>query len=89
MRNILDCINAFLPLLDTEYEIILGRKGVAVTLKIIFNKKDFFHLIGLQYLTDRPELKRDRGKVFDEISNGKISIHKLESSDFYNKIAIL
>ena len=27
-----------------------------------------------------------RGKVFDEISNGKISIHKLESSDFYNKI---
>lgn len=27
---ILDCINAFIPLLSTEYELVLGRKGVAV-----------------------------------------------------------
>lgn len=36
MRNIIDCVNAFLPLLHTEYEIILGRKGVSVELKIVF-----------------------------------------------------
>ena len=30
MRNIVDCVNAFLPLLNTEYELVLGRKGVAV-----------------------------------------------------------
>lgn len=86
MRNITDCINAFFPLLSTEYEIILGRKGVAVTLKITFDKKDCFHLMGLQYLKDRPELNRDRGRVFDEITKGDISVNKLESSDFYNKI---
>lgn len=72
--------------INTEYEIILGRKGVAVTLKITFDKKDCFHLMGLQYLADRPELSRDRGKVFDAILEGKISISKIESSDFYKRI---
>lgn len=50
MRNIKDCVNAFLPLLYTEYEIVLGRKGVAVTIRIAFDIKDCFHLMGLQYL---------------------------------------
>ena len=86
MRNIKDCVNAFLPLLNTEYEIVLGRKGVAVTLRIAFDKKDCFHLMGLQYLIDRPELNRDRGKVFDEIVAGSITTEQVESSDFYKKI---
>lgn len=73
MRNIRDCVSAFLPLLNTEYEIVLGRKGVSVTLRITFDKKDCFHLMGLQYLIDRPELNRDRGKVFDEIVAGSIT----------------
>ena len=82
----LDCINAFIPLLSTEYELVLGRKGVSVTLRISFDKKDCFHLMGLQYLVDRPELSRDTGRVFDEIADGTITIEKIESSDFYNKI---
>ena len=45
MRNVLDCINAFIPLLSTEYELVLGRKGVSVTLRISFDKKDCFHLM--------------------------------------------
>lgn len=55
----IDCINAFIPLLSTEYELVLGRKGVAVTLRILIDKKDYFHFMGLQYLVDRPELSRD------------------------------
>ena len=53
---------------------MLGRKGVAVTLRILFDKKDCFHLMGLQYLVDRPELSRERGKVFDEIADGTIKV---------------
>lgn len=87
MRNIVDCVNAFLPLLNTEYELILGRKGVAVTLHLTFDKKDCFHLMGLQYLIDRPELKKDRGKVFDDIVAGSITTEHIETSDFYHKIA--
>ena len=73
MRDIKDCVNAFIPLLNTEYQIVLGRKGVTVILKITFDKRDCFHLMGLQYLIDRPELNRDRGKVFDEIVAGSIT----------------
>ena len=86
MRTVVDCINSFAPLLSTEYEIVLGRKGMSVKLLITFDKKDCFHLMGLQYLTDRPELRRDRGKVFDDIKNGKIRPDQIESSDFYHKI---
>lgn len=86
MRDVKDCITAFLPLLNTEYEIVLGRKGVAVSLRILFDKKDCFHLMGLQYLLDRPELNRNRSRVFDEIVAGSITTEQIESSDFYMKI---
>ena len=43
-------------------------------------------MMGLQYLTDRPELRRDRGKIFDEIQKGIIKKENIESSDFYHKI---
>lgn len=86
MRTVVDCVTSFVSLLSTEYEIILGRKGIAVKLVITFDKKDCFHLMGLQYLTDRPELRRDRGKIFDEIQKGIIKKEQIESSDFYHKI---
>ena len=86
MRNIKDCVNAFLSLLNTQYEIVLGRKGVAVTLRITFDKKDCCHLMGLQYLIDRPELNRDREKIFDKVLMGDITTKQVESSDFYERI---
>jgi hypothetical protein len=86
MRTAVDCVTAFFTLLSTEYELILGRKGVSVTLRLTFDKKDCFHLMGLQYLRDRPELNRDRGKVFDEIMNGTIKLEQIQTSDFYGKI---
>ena len=86
MRTAVDCVAAFFTLLSTEYELILGRKGVSVTLRLAFDKKDCFHLMGLQYLRDRPELNRDRGKVFDEIMNGTIKLEQIQTSDFYGKI---
>lgn len=42
--------------------------------------------MGLQYLKDRPELSRDRRKIFDEIKERKITREQIESSDLYNKI---
>ena len=87
MHNIYECIDSFSSLLDVEYHLILGRKGVPVSLDISFDKKDFYHLVGLQYLTDRPELRRDRGRIFDEIKERKITREQIESSDLYGKIA--
>lgn len=87
MDNIYDCVDAFASLLDTEYHLILGRKGKAVSLKVKFDKKDCFHLMGLQYLTDRPELSRDRGKIFDEIKARILTKEQIESSDLYEQNA--
>lgn len=64
----------------------MGRKGKAVTLVVTFDKKDCYHLMGLQYLIDRPELNRDRGKIFDAIRDRTITIEQVESSDFYRQI---
>lgn len=86
MRNVYDCVKTYAELLDYEYHLILGRKGVTVDIYIRFDKVECFHLMGLQYLTDRPELVRDRGKIFDQILNGIIVPEHLESSVFYNKI---
>ena len=87
MHNIYDCVDSFASLLDTEYKLMLGRKGEAVSLNITFDKKDCFHLMGLQYLTDRPELSRDRGKIFDEIKARVLTKEQIESSDLYEQIA--
>ena len=76
-----------LSLLNVQYLFILGRKNTSVSLRICFDKKDCFHLMGLQYLTDRPKLSRDRGKIFDEIKNRKITITQIESSYFYSIVA--
>ena len=86
MHNIYDCVDSFVSLLDTEYRLTLGRKGEAVSLNITFDKKDCFHLMGLQYLTDRPELSRDRGKIFDEIKARVLTKEQIESSDLYEQI---
>ena len=37
-------------------------------------------------MIDRPELNRDRGKVFDGIVAGSITAEQVELSDFYKKI---
>ena len=87
MRNVYDCVEAFGKLLDKEYHLVLGRKNIAVPLQINFDKKECFHLMGLQYLTDRPELAHDRGKIFDAIRERRITAEQLQSSDLYYKIA--
>jgi hypothetical protein len=87
MHNVYDCLEAFRRLLDKEYHLIPGRKNVAVSVKVKFDKKEFFHLMGLQYLTDRPELNQDRGKVYDAIRRRRITAEQLQSSDLYYKIA--
>lgn len=87
MHNIYSCVDSFTSLLNVQYLFILGRKGTSISLKICFDKKDCFHLMGLQYLIDRPQLSRDRGKIFDEIKQRKITTTQIESSYFYSKIS--
>ena len=86
MSSVYDCVDAFSKLLDIEYEIVLGRKMQSVTLRIEFRKTDLHHLIGFQYLVDRPELNHDREKVFNDLRKRKISDKHIEKSHHYEKI---
>lgn len=73
-------------LLNVKYKIILGKKGKLTEFEIMFEKIHFHHLIGLQYLTDLPQMKRKRDVIFDEIINGQITVETIQKSSFYTEI---
>lgn len=80
MHHIRDCVVSFQSLLNKEYKFILGRKSKLVELRITFDEKDCFHLMGLQYLKDRPKLNKARDKIFYQILNNNINSDYLEES---------
>ena len=87
MGDILTSANAYSKLLDIEYQLILGRKNKTVALSIYFDENQFFHLAGLQYLTDRTTLLYgDRSVLFQRILNGNITKQQIETSSFYSDI---
>ena len=87
MNTIFDAAKAFEKILGIEYEIRLGRKGCTEILLVSFEKTQFFHLAGMQYLADRIDILRSRRDVvFDKILSGEISVNQIESSAFYSKI---
>ena len=72
------CAKAFEKLLDIQYHIILGRKGKLTELNILFEPKEFHHLIGLHKLRDLRLARENREKIFYEILAGKITMEDLK-----------
>ena len=65
-NNILNCLQSFSKLLDTEYIFHLGRAGKHMRFSLDFTKEDCYHLMGLHYLKDRKD-NRGRNYIFDEL----------------------
>ncbi len=82
-----ECANCFKLLLDTRYNITLGRKGKLINICLAFDKANFHHLIGLKYLTDMPQLNQDRARVFDKIINGEFTYGQISRSEHFSFIA--
>lgn len=80
------CAKAFEKLRDVQYHIVLGRKGKLVNLNILFEPKEFHHLIGLHKLHDLRLARGNREKIFYEILAGKISMEDLKKSRYYSEI---
>jgi len=85
MDKLKQCALIFNSLLDIEYKIILGRKGVLTEFIINFEETDFYHLVGLQKLKDLAYLKGKRDKIFNDILEGKITYVMISSSKFFEK----
>ncbi len=77
---------AFNRLLGIKYEIVLGKKGKTTTFTISFEKHEFYHVAGLQYLKDIRELKANRSVLFDRIVTDDTFRIKILNSSFIDKI---
>lgn len=66
-NDLLKSLSAYKKLLDVSYHFVIGRKNRSVDIRLYFTKNNFFHLSGLQYLDDLPELNNDREKIFNRI----------------------
>lgn len=79
------CALAFKKLIDTQYEIILGKKGQLSKITINFSKTEFVHLAGLHKLVDNDFFRTaSREKVFDYVLKGKISYDTLTKSEKFD-----
>lgn len=67
------------------YKIVVGRKGHSYTMMLHFPEESFFHLAGLQHLTDITFPSTNKERIYKEILNGKITIDDIKKSIFYEK----
>lgn len=73
----------------TVYRIVLGRKGKSYTIMLHFPYESFFHLAGLQHLTDIQFSSQNKERIFKEILNHRITIEHLRKSVFFEKYFII
>ena len=84
MSDILyDAATQYQKLNNITYEIILGRKGKAYRLMLHFPTESFFHLAGLQHLTDITFSSQNKERIFKDILAGKITEKTIKKSVFY------
>jgi hypothetical protein len=86
MDKLQECAKAFGKLLDTQYHIVLGRKGKTVDLTVEFSPIDFHHLMGLGKLKDLRIATQNREQVFSLILNGTISDSAINKSRYVSQI---
>lgn len=83
-KMLLDCATAFYKLIGTKYHIVLGKSGKSISFDLTFSRYDCHHLMGIHYLTDRPD-RRSRARIFDDILNSDTYRQHLATSDFWNE----
>lgn len=75
-------------MLNKGYHIVLGRKCREYHIQLRFKKQDFFHLSGLQHLTDITFPSKNKERVYKEILNRKITCEMISKSIFYKRYFI-
>lgn len=69
----------------TVYKIIVGRKGYSYPIMLHFPPESFFHLAGLQHLTDLTYPSTNKERIYKEILKKKFTVNDIEKSIFYSK----
>ena len=82
MNDLRDCYNAYERLLKIQYRFVVARKSKEYRITITFKWGNFFHLTGMQHLTDIPQLSISRNVLLTKIKVGELTTQDLSSSMF-------
>ena len=86
MSDILhDAAIEYKKLRNVIYKIIVGRKGNSYSIMLHFPPESFFHLSGLQHLTDLTFPSTNKERIYKEIIKGRITESDIKKSIFYEK----
>lgn len=86
--EVITALRKYDSFLDTEYELVLGRKGKSKSLRVTFDKTCWFHVGGIHYLDDI-DVNQNRRSVetfYDEIMDGLITEDYFKKSERYKDI---
>lgn len=67
------------------YRIIIGRKGRSYPIILHFPPESFFHLAGLQHLTDLTYPSTNKERIYKEILDKNLTVNDIKKSIFYSK----
>lgn len=70
------------------YHIILGRKGKEYHIQLRFPWDAFFHLIGLQHLTDLTYPSKNKERIYKEIIENNLTYATISKSQYFNEFYI-
>jgi hypothetical protein len=85
MDIIYECATKFVVLEEYEYRFVVSKNRKTKELFLNFKDSDFFHLAGLQYLTDISIPQNRKDTLKNIIENKIITDELLNKSRFYNK----
>lgn len=70
------------------YHIVLGKKNKEYHIQLRFPYDSFFHLVGLQHLTDLKYPSTNKERIYKEIIKGKINYETIKKSQYFDEYHI-
>ncbi len=86
MDKLKQCAIAFERLLPVQYNLIIGRKGQSVSIRICFAPLDFHHLMGLGKCKDLRIARQNRNTVFSDVLSDAITYETIAKSNYILEI---
>lgn len=86
MNDITNGAVCYQRLIHTKYILTIGRKQVARTLELRFEKSELVHLMGIQHLTDIERFYKNSDAFFDMAINDAYDWTKLFQSAYFSTI---
>ena len=80
------CLQAYQALATScSYHYVVARRKIKYSLNLQFEMNNFVHLIGIRHLKDLPILRSSDGNLIAAISNNRLKIETLQTSQFFLK----